>query len=692
MKRLFAAGIITLASVQSLAGPDSPEWQELVTPLSQIEFGLGTGHGSTPAFANTTKIDATSTTLIGAFDLKGGAPYSSGDVTRWRLLGSDLGRDNHALKGEYAAQGRYRLNFGYDQILRFRATDGYTTPYAIANVGAGGTALSLGQRHPFDFEAKRQRGEIGGTLWLTPELEFRAAFHQDRQTGARATGAAFSGTGGSSVAAILPEPIDTTTRRFVSSFDWQKGGNHLTAGYEGSFFSNEVSGWTFPDLTNTQLKRMGSAPDNQMHRLHLGGGYALDRTTRLTGSLAYARLTQDDSFLPYSTAANSPPLPRSDLDGLVVMRQLNLRITSRPLHGLRLNGSYRFDERDNRTPVNEYALPGSEIGSAVTLRNTPYSRRTRLGRIEAGYAVRPGSDLTLTTQREETARTCHDHADCTEVPNTRENSWKLEWRQDFAPGINGRIAWSAADRQGDDYQKFHDSIELAGMRKFFLADRQRSQLRTSLNALLTGSLSLGVGIDASRDDYRRSPYGLQAADSTAFNLDLSQSLGEDLNIAVFYTREQLRSRLASSYATTAPGGFTAEIPGNQWQANMDDDIDTLGLSIRDKRWLAGRLELEGDLVFVRTRSPYEVVGGPGLSTQALPAVTRRSTELRLTARYALDDVSALRLAYLYRRLTSADFALDLYTTASLSRLLGTEETAPRYAAHVLGISYNYRFR
>jgi len=125
---------------------------------------------------------------------------------------------------------------------------------------------------------------------------------------------------------------------------------------------------------------------------------------------------------------------------------------------------------------------------------------------------------------------------------------------------------------------------------------------------------------------------------------------------------------------------------------MDDDIDTLGLSIRDKRWLAGRLELEGDLVFVRTRSPYEVVGGPGLSTQALPAVTRRSTELRLTARYALDDVSALRLAYLYRRLTSADFALDLYTTASLSRLLGTEETAPRYAAHVLGISYNYRFR
>lgn len=721
MKRPAAAlaAALALASPPGRAGPENPEWHEVVVPASSIELGLGQLGNAPAAAGNVFGSAERGPYAIAGFDWRGGALYDSPSATRWRLAGNQLGLDSRELRGEYGEQGRYRLRFDHDRLPGFPATEGYRTPF----VGAGGTALILpagllrasaspltgaagltAALRPFAAGSTRQRAGLSWSLALTPEWALSTSLREDRQNGSRLTGATL-GSGGSSIAMLLPEPVRTTTRRFEAGLGYQKDGAHLRLAYSGALFRNDIDGWTFESpfsLANTQpLNRMGSAPDNQAHQIGVSGGYPLGRTTRLTGALAYGRQLQDATFLPYSTAAGSPVLPRDSLDGLVVIRRLNLKLTSRPLRDLRLNTAYKFDSRDNRTPVEHYTLPGlngaGEVGAAgIVAANTPYSRRQRLGQVEGIYAVRPGSDLTLAVQREETARYCNGLPDCVEVGRARENTLRAEWREEFALGVAGRIGWRGAARRGDDYRRYAESVELAGMRKFFLADRQREQWRAGVNALLTETLSLGVDVDASRDRYDRSPYGLQAGDSQTANLDLSQTIGDDLSIAVFCGRENLRSRLASSYATTAPGNVTAEIPGAQWQARMDERIDTAGISLRHKGLLSGLLEVDADLVSVRARSPYAVFGGAALPAsqqpQALPEVGSRSTELRLNVRYAIDDLSAWRFAYLYRRLASADFALDLYAPAMYARLLGTNETAPRYAAHLLGVSYLRSFR
>lgn len=710
--------LLLLVTCAATAEEGDAEWLALVQPTSSLEIGLGYFDHASPSASNRLGTGTTGNSLVGGFDLRGDATYDSAAAHRWHLAGNRLGLDSQELSGEYAEQGRFRLRFEHDRLPRFLASENYHTPF----LGAGGTALILpagfpvanpqagmaqvnAAFQPFDIDTLRKRTSLHGSLWITPEWEFKAEFREDRQTGTRATGATM-GTGGNSIAMILPEPIDTVTRRFESSLGYQNQGTYLQFAYQGSFFSNDIGSWTFQNpfsITNTLLlNRMGSAPDNQAHQFSISGGYPFARGTRLTGSLAYGRLIQDDNFLPYSTANNLSPY--GSLDGLVVTKRLNLKLASRLLHNLRLNTTYKFDSRDNRTPVEHLVLPGvssaqlGEVGAAnAEVTSTPYSRRKSQGGIEAIYTVRPGSDLTVAAQHENTARYCNGHPDCVEVGHARENSWRVEWRQNFTPEIIAHLGYANADRKGDDYQKYAESIELAGMRKFFLADRRRDQWRGSLNASLTNMTSLGMSFDLNQDDYRRSPYGLESTRSHAFNLDLSHSFHDDFSISLFGGREVFRSALASSYdASAATGNVTDVNPDAEWQAMMHDTVDSAGLSLRRKELLGGRLELSADLVYIRARAQYRIAGGNASSAnnapQPLPDVTSRSTELRLNARIAIDEHAALRFAYLYRRLASADFALDLYSNAALSRLLGTQENAPRFDAHVFTISYLYRFR
>jgi MtrB/PioB family decaheme-associated outer membrane protein len=710
-------------ALPGLADEQSEEWRELVTPARHIEIGLGAVHGGTGSLANATGLDTRDGYLVAGFDLRGAPPLEDdGNSARWRLRANELGQEERALAGEYGIPGRYRLEFKLDRI-RHHGGDDYQTPF----LGIGGDHLTLPEgvaqadtntqtgaaplaqaMHPVDLATTRQRARLAARLNPARGWEFQASASQDSLTGTRPSGVTL-GTGGSSIGMILPEPVDSVTRRIEASLAYQQPGRYLRLDYRGAFYNNDLEGYGFQSpfaIPNTLLEnRMGLAPDNQAHQMSLSGAYSLGATTRLSASAAYGRLTQDADFLPYSTAAGAPALPRASLDGEVVTRQARVRLTSRPTRDLRLNASYRYDDRDNRTPVSTYTLPGvssahlGEVGGAnVTLDNTPYSRTTSQTEIETGWDAGRGRDLSLTLRRETVARDCHGETDCVEVPETREHAWRLEWRENLTAGLSARLGLSQALRRGDDYQRYADSVELAGMRKFFLADRDRGQVRARVHADLGVSLSLDMTLDLNRDSYMNSPYGLRSADSRACNIDLGYALDGGLDLNLYAGRETLASRLYSSYSTrVAAPGVSAEMPDAQWQARLDDTVDIFGLGVRRRGWPSERLDLEADLVLLRARTPYLITGGAlsasstPLAPEPLPRMRSDSIELRLGARYALDSQANLRASYLYRRLSGDDYALDLYRLDSVPRLLGSEEHAPAHQAHALAVSYELRF-
>jgi MtrB/PioB family decaheme-associated outer membrane protein len=706
-----------------MADEQSEEWLELVTPTRQIDIGLGGIDGGTGSLANATGLDRRGGYLMAGFDLSGAPPLEGEAAARWRLHAANIGQEDRSLSGEYGVPGQYRMELSLDQIRHY-GNEGYRTPFigvgtdqltlpdglarAATNPQTGAPRLAEAMQ-VVDLATTRQRARLSARVNPARGWEFQASTSLDRLSGTRASGATL-GTGGSSIGMILPEPVDALTRRIEASLAYQQPGRHLRLDYRGSFFSNDFDGYGFQSpfaIPNTLLdNRMGLAPDNQAHHLSLSGAYTFGATTRLSASAAYGRLTQDADFLPYSSAAGAPALPRASLDGEVVTRQARVKLVSRPARDLRLNATYRYDERDNRTPVATYILPGvgaaglGEVGAAnVTLVNTPYSRTSSQAEIETGWDLGRGRDLDLTLRRDTVARECQGETDCVEVPETREHAWRLEWRQNLPAGLSARLGLSQAQRRGDEYTRYAESVELAGMRKFFLADRDRGQLRARMHADLNESWSLGMTLDLNRDRYKNSPYGLQAADSRASHVELGYVLGNDLSLNLYAGREDLASRLASSYASrlTEPG-VTAELPDAQWQARMDDTVDLLGLGVKRRGWLDERLDIEADLVLVRARSPYVISGGAlsagatPLPPELLPKVRSDSAELRLGARYALDRQANVRVAYLYRRMTGDDYALDLYSLESVPRLLGTEEHAPAHKAHALAVAYELRFR
>jgi MtrB/PioB family decaheme-associated outer membrane protein len=278
--------------------------------------------------------------------------------------------------------------------------------------------------------------------------------------------------------------------------------------------------------------------------------------------------------------------------------------------------------------------------------------------------------------------------------------------------------------------------ELPGMRRYYVADRNRDKVRASLSWQASDALSLQGGLDLNRDDYPNSTFGVQYSRAWAVNLDGTVVLGDDLSASVSYSYENLR-------ALTAGNGYTANsntatitngqpgvvgLSGNScdafttlqqrnnnnkldpclnWSANMLDQVNTLGLGLRKQ---AGILELTGNLVYSRARWNNDVAGGnwannildgPGAAPTTiaayfilaapLPTITTDNGELRVNARFTIDKLQAVRLAYSYLRMRSDDPAYEGMQFGSVSTVLPTNEQAFKYSVNVFGVSYILTF-
>ena len=91
---------------------------------------------------------------------------------------------------------------------------------------------------------------------------------------------------------------------------------------------------------------------------------------------ALGELRQEDALLPYTINPGVPltALPRESLDGKIETTHVDVAFTSRPVSFLRLKGVYRYDDRDNRTPVEQWTRTITDLfDSGESEPNRPYS-------------------------------------------------------------------------------------------------------------------------------------------------------------------------------------------------------------------------------------------------------------------------------------------------------------------------------
>ena len=736
------------------AHKDAEALAELTRPQSKIEIGVGVLSDGNFAAGNYTAFDRKGAFLIGNIDLRG-SQYSfdnpNDDKTRWRIVGTDLGLSSRSLSGEYGRQGAWRLTFGHDQIPRLRS-DSYQTPF----LGAGSTTLSLpngfvrgadtramntlaSSMRDFDVASKWQRAEVGLSYALTRDWELRASLRNDDSSGARIRGAEFGSNGGNPRTVLLPEPIDSSTQLIDASVAFSGDSHRFTIAYHGSVFRNNVGavGWQnpyssapwvggatgLPTAFPLLAGQISVAPDNQAHQLSASGACDFFSATRLTLTGTRGRMTQNEAFLPYTITPGlaTTALPRTSLNGLVETTYLNAKLSMRPMRNLSVNATLRYEDRDNRTPLSEYIYIGGDIqlqprsgsNSDRIRTNLPRSRRQETMTLDADYRIAPGIAIKGGWDHENVKRTF------AEVDQATENTYRVELRHSSMGPLTANASYALLVRRGNQYlynlpylSSFTSPAFIAGLlaangcavaidcvrtgpqqNKFYMADRDRERSRLMIGYMPDAALSLQMRLDVNRDRYPHSPYGVVDAQNWSLSTDLGYVFSEDFSGTLFHTFEDNRSRERSRQFTTA----AASTPNADWFNQLVDRTSSLGIGMRYKGLLGGRLELNADAIAVRGRTPIFTSVGSAVSVAqnpatGLPDLVARSDNINLNARYSPDRRNSVRLNYFYRRLNSADWAYQQVGPATLTNVIGTNEVPAHFRVHAVGVSWVRTFR
>ena len=282
--------------------------------------------------------------------------------------------------------------------------------------------------------------------------------------------------------------------------------------------------------------------------------------------------------------------------------------------------------------------------------------------------------------------------------------------------------------------------ELMGLRRYYVADRDRHKLRGLLGWQATEPLFLQASLDLTDDHYPTSIYGLQNTKNWAVNVEGTYLLGEAWSASAYYTLEDQRSTTAGN--TYTANSNTAALTNGQpgavglsgnscddystlqqrnnnnkldpclnWSANVLDRVNTAGVAVRGKS-LSGKLDVTANLVFSRARWDNDVSGGnwannilngPGgapttiaayfIPATALPTVSVDSRELRLDGRYAITGRQSVRVGYSYLHMNNADWMYEgmQIGAGTIGGVLPSLEQAFNYGVNVVGMSYILSF-
>ncbi|HEY8051011.1 MAG TPA: MtrB/PioB family decaheme-associated outer membrane protein [Ramlibacter sp.] len=464
------------------------------------------------------------TTAIGNFDLRGGAPYDSNDPTRWRLTGRDLGLDTRSVNGEYGQQGTFRFKFGYDELFRARS-DTYMTPYtgegtsnlalpanwikpivpqasgtATTNTSTGqnfrgldptvGTAnglangvvvpataatlasqattraADLADYRNVNLSTRRKTTDLGFSYELNPRWEVVASVRHETKDGLKPLSVVSSQV--SEYAATLPDPIHQTTDQYNATVNFRGEQSFFTGEYYISQFSNDIKSVTWNDSSDpTKTATYAAPPSNQFHQLTLSGGYTFTPTTRLVGSASYGRNTQNDPYVTAGQNAQFPMgLPVASLDGKVITKAVNLKLTTKPMKDLGINVAYKYDDRDNQTPVNTYAFQDANEaksgtnsfiagqGSNLNLyANRPYSKKLQQLNLDGDYRISKSQAVGAGVEEQRIDRGCSGSwINCADAPKSTEDTFKANWRAKLSDSVDARLG-AAYSRRRVDYDE-----------------------------------------------------------------------------------------------------------------------------------------------------------------------------------------------------------------------------------------------
>ncbi len=352
------------------------------------------------------------------------------------------------------------------------------------------------------LSTRRDKQIYSASYELSTRWSFDVGMQREDKHGIKPLGVVNSSNGGYAAenAVIIPEVVDTTNDQYKASLNFKGEDGFVTLAYLGSMFDNHAKSMTvqnaygvgtYNGVTQTAYGNSSATiseePNNTFNQFRVNGGYHFTPTIKFVGDAAYGRNQQNDAFVldpavfatPTGAAnaavKNGSSVPTNSPNALVVTESLDLKLSARPVTALNLDLAYKFDQRDNKTPVSTFVwyddgaknfgsasgvlnganIPGVASGLPIyggvnIVDNRPYSKKVNQVDGTADYAFAKGQAIKAAVQWQSIDRWCNGTwIDCSFADSSRETTGKLEYRFHLVETLSGRIGADVASRQVD---------------------------------------------------------------------------------------------------------------------------------------------------------------------------------------------------------------------------------------------------
>ena len=420
-------------------------------------------------------------------------------------------------------------------------------------------------------------------------------------------------------------------------------------------------------------------------------GCSFTPTTRGTFKLAYARATQDDKLIPAPTAY--PNLTgKSQLDGRIDTTQVQFGLTSRPMPKLSLLANFRYEDRDDKTPIVRY-VTASGTNTYDGLYD-PRSIKTKAGKLEAGYQIPLGFHVTGGVDYDLKERYVPNWAggslaSVTTRAETEEMTYRVKLRRSLSETVNGALSYAHSNRGGSDLltnTTFNGGVGSNLIAPPHLADRERDQWRLLTDWMPTENLSLQFAVEDVKDDYSGRAFGPRSGSAQNYSVDAAYTFTDNWQATAWISRNETDSEQATQCNDSLAVCGGAVLP-NVWSAKLQNLGDAVGIGVRGK--LKGLKQVGADLQYTSDHGSYNVT-----STSAIPGTVTlppdshyRVTRLKLFADYALQKNAGVRMDYAFERWTIDDWTWTTTFYADGTRVFQD----PTQTVHFIGVSGYYKW-
>ena len=774
----------------SLLAQELEEEGEQLAPLytSTIELGVGYTSEDDLKFGEYNGLENDGVHAIGNIDIRKHSVIGDGVNDYWELSGTNLGVDSRSLYGEYSHDGTYgqfgsnsgySIHVMYDQIPhnQFKGLTpfdgaGTATQTLPANWVAGSGTDDLVnlitdlKTIKVDTERKRYGG---GVTWdITDHWKLKADYRHENKEGSDPIGAIFGSSGGNPKGSVIARDIDFEMDEFAGSISYNNGTYQHILSYTLSMFNNNNSALRFDNPFNNSgwapgsnfsdgaVGQMGYEPDNEAFTINYQTGFNFNPTTRFTANLTYGEMTQDDSFLPYSSVHPTVvALPRTSLDGEIDTLHANVNVYTGYWRNFDLRASYTYDERDNNTPRDVYLrIPGDAstqgaIDDSNARVNWAYGTTSHTLDFNGSYRFTPMTKVTLGYKYDNKER------NYSEVDTTDEHTFSVKLSSAPLDTVSGwlQYAYSTRDGGSNDLDAEFESLVAAAtaalgapdtaagnfrkywnnhplltghstqhieeainaflgsgleadlgelfendplMRKYYEADRDRDEVTGTINFYPNDVLSWTLTGKYGLNDYPKSTDGRQKDSYGTLTLDTTYTPGTNLSTYAYFTYEYFDYKQRGFYHPGRTGPLT---PWTDRIAVFGDNW--WNMDTHDDVYTVGgglNWEMVEDKFTLKLDYLYSYattttdLAADTLAFLPYPEINTRIASISLIGDYKAKENMTIRFKYGFEHFISTDFGLDDVSVGTLDNVILLGNTAPKYDEHIIGVSLIYGFQ